>query len=56
MVLSTTIIAAAGYFINDYYDIKTDLVNKPDKIKHFSQLSSYCKWLMISSILSMVFI
>jgi 4-hydroxybenzoate polyprenyltransferase len=30
--LSTLLIAAAGYIINDYYDIKIDYVNKPDKV------------------------
>lgn len=29
---STIIIAAAGYIINDYYDIKIDRVNKPQRI------------------------
>ncbi|HAS44232.1 MAG TPA: prenyltransferase [Microscillaceae bacterium] len=29
---STVIIAAAGYIINDYYDIKIDRVNKPERI------------------------
>ncbi len=29
---STAIIAAAGYIINDYYDIKIDLINKPDRV------------------------
>jgi len=29
---STVIIAAAGYIINDYYDIKIDRVNKPQRI------------------------
>jgi len=29
---ATIIIAAAGYVINDYYDIKIDYVNKPDKV------------------------
>ena len=29
---STIMIAAAGYIINDYYDIKIDYVNKPDKV------------------------
>jgi 4-hydroxybenzoate polyprenyltransferase len=29
---STIIIAAAGYVINDYYDIKIDYVNKPEKV------------------------
>lgn len=30
--LATILIAAAGYIINDYYDIKIDLVNKPYRI------------------------
>ena len=30
--LSTVLIAASGYIINDYYDIKIDLVNKPDRV------------------------
>jgi len=30
--LSTVMIAAAGYIINDYFDIKIDRVNRPDKI------------------------
>jgi 4-hydroxybenzoate polyprenyltransferase len=30
--LSTILIAASGYIINDYYDIKIDLVNKPDRV------------------------
>lgn len=29
---STVLIAAAGYVINDYYDVKIDLVNKPDRV------------------------
>jgi 4-hydroxybenzoate polyprenyltransferase len=30
--LSTVCIAAAGYIINDYFDIRIDLINKPDKV------------------------
>ena len=30
--LSTVLIGASGYIINDYYDIKIDLVNKPDRV------------------------
>ena len=30
--LSTISIAAAGYIINDYYDIKIDYINKPDRV------------------------
>ncbi len=32
LVLSTCCIAAAGNIINDYFDIKADRVNRPDKI------------------------
>ncbi len=32
LVFSTVLIASAGYIINDYYDIKIDLINKPDKV------------------------
>jgi 4-hydroxybenzoate polyprenyltransferase len=32
LAISTAIIAAAGYIINDYYDIKIDLINKPDRV------------------------
>jgi len=32
LVLSTVFIAAAGYVINDIYDVKTDKINKPDKV------------------------
>ncbi|CAG4993151.1 1,4-dihydroxy-2-naphthoate octaprenyltransferase [Dyadobacter sp. CECT 9275] len=30
--LSTVFIAAAGYIINDYFDIKIDIVNKPERV------------------------
>lgn len=29
---STVLLAAAGYIINDYYDVKIDYVNKPDRV------------------------
>lgn len=32
LTASTTIIAAAGYIINDYYDVKIDLINKPERV------------------------
>ncbi len=37
--VSTIIIAAAGYYINDYYDIKIDMINKPDKVIVGNKLS-----------------
>ncbi len=30
--VSTLLIAAAGYIINDYYDVKIDLINKPKRV------------------------
>lgn len=30
--LSTMIVAAGGYIINDYYDVKIDLINKPGRV------------------------
>ncbi len=32
LVFSTVLIAAAGNIINDYFDVKADKVNKPDKV------------------------
>jgi 4-hydroxybenzoate polyprenyltransferase len=32
IVFSTVIIAAAGYMINDYYDVKIDYVNRPKEV------------------------
>lgn len=32
LIVSTILIAAAGYIINDYFDVKTDRINKPDKL------------------------
>ena len=32
LILSTVIITAAGYMINDYYDVKIDYVNRPHEV------------------------
>ena len=32
LILSSVFIAAAGYIINDYFDLNIDLINKPDKV------------------------
>lgn len=32
MVLSTVLIAAGGYIINDYFDVKTDKINRPETV------------------------
>lgn len=31
-LISTILIAAAGYIINDYFDVKTDKINRPDTV------------------------
>lgn len=44
LVLSTVLIAAAGYVINNIFDQDTDLENKPDDViigKHISEASAY---------------
>lgn len=32
LILSTVLLTASGYMINDYYDVKIDYVNKPDEV------------------------
>ncbi len=32
LILSSVLIAAAGYIINDYFDLNIDIINKPDKV------------------------
>jgi 4-hydroxybenzoate polyprenyltransferase len=32
LCLSTVLVAAGGYIINDYFDIRIDVINKPDKV------------------------
>lgn len=32
LIFSTVVLAASGYMINDYYDVKIDYVNKPDEV------------------------
>src|SRR5690606_10281975 len=32
LILSTVLLTASGYMINDYYDIKIDYINKPDEV------------------------
>ena len=40
LVLATLLMAASGYIINDYFDVSTDSINKPDQIiidRHISR-------------------
>lgn len=39
LVLSTLLVAAGGYIINDIKDIKVDIINKPDKVIINNQVS-----------------
>jgi 4-hydroxybenzoate polyprenyltransferase len=32
LAMATIFVAAAGYIINDYYDVKIDLINKPERV------------------------
>ena len=32
LLISTFLVAAAGYIINDYMDVRLDLINKPSKV------------------------
>lgn len=32
LILSTILVAASGYMINDYYDVKIDYINKPEEV------------------------
>jgi 4-hydroxybenzoate polyprenyltransferase len=50
--VSTILIAAGGYSINDYYDVKIDLINKPERVVVGKSLSRRTV-LLLHSILSM---
>ena len=44
MVLTTVLVAAGGYVVNDIYDIEMDAVNRPEKQivgKHISETAAY---------------
>src|ERR1035437_5604847 len=39
LISATILIAAGGYVLNDYFDVKIDAINKPDKLIIGNQLS-----------------
>lgn len=49
LALSTTLIAAAGYIINDYFDVKIDEINKPHRVT--VELKFKRRWIMGAHIL-----
>ena len=54
-LLSTSVllIAIGGYLINDVFDIKTDVVNKPNKV-YIDQILSFKKAIHLSILLSII--
>lgn len=57
LVLSTILIAAAGYIINDVYDVSADMINKREKIiigVHLSQKIAMF-WYLLLNLLSLIF-
>ena len=56
--LSTLLIAAAGYIINDYFDIGIDAVNKPDKvtIERYFKRRGIILWHIILNVLALLLV
>ena len=57
LILSTILIAAAGYIINDFYDISTDMINKRERMiigVHLSQKSAIF-WYFLLNLISLIF-
>jgi 4-hydroxybenzoate polyprenyltransferase len=53
ILLSVILIAAGGYIINDYFDVKLDSMNKPDKVivgKYYTMKSIFNLYLVVNSI------
>jgi 4-hydroxybenzoate polyprenyltransferase len=51
LIISVVAIAAAGYMINDYFDVDTDTLNKPDKVivgKVFTANSVYYSYIILN--------
>jgi 4-hydroxybenzoate polyprenyltransferase len=53
MLVSNTFIAAAGYMINDYFDVNIDQVNKPEKVVVGSYISR--RWVIFWHLILSVF-
>jgi 4-hydroxybenzoate polyprenyltransferase len=53
LVLSTVLIAAAGYAINDYFDLRVDRINRPKKII-VGKIISRRKVMMLHTVLSIL--
>jgi 4-hydroxybenzoate polyprenyltransferase len=57
LFISTVLIAAAGYIINDYFDLNIDQINKPDKVvvNHGVSRRWAIFWHMLLSLLGFFF-
>ncbi len=56
LLLSTTLIAAGGYLINDYFDLGIDSINKPKRVAIISKYGKrvLIKWHIIFSVLGLL--
>ena len=53
LILSTVMVAAGGYVINDYYDSKIDMVNRPEKVvvgRYLSRRAAILAHVMLSTL------
>jgi 4-hydroxybenzoate polyprenyltransferase len=53
LVLIVVLIAAGGYMINDYFDVKADMINRPNKIvidKHIKASKVYTAYFIINAL------
>ncbi len=51
LMIGTVLIATAGYLINDYFDVESDMVNRPEKVligKRFSQISVLIAYVLLN--------
>ncbi|MBK7763187.1 MAG: geranylgeranylglycerol-phosphate geranylgeranyltransferase [Bacteroidetes bacterium] len=55
-LLSTVCIAAAGYIINDYFDISIDAVNKPERvtIEKFYKRRTIISWHIVLNLVALI--
>ncbi len=56
LIMSTVLIAAGGYLINDYFDLAIDSVNKPKRVAIIKRLGSrtLIKWHIIFTTLGLI--
>jgi len=52
LIFATIVVAAAGYVMNDIYDLKSDIINKPDKViinKSISRKQAYNYYFILNA-------